>query len=394
MIAHHHKSGAPLAPKAIGKAGEVTVAGYIRAYAKVSLDAVIHNFNQLRANLESNIKTMAVVKADAYGHGSIEVAKALKSRADYFAVATLSEGIELRDVGIENPILILGYTAPDEYGQLLDYSIIPTLYNTNEAELLNEVALSKNKKATVHIAVDTGMSRIGFFTDEDGISAVEKISRLENIYIEGIFSHYATADEKDKAFSLIQSERFDSFISRLEALGIKIPIKHMCNSAATIDLENKYDLVRLGIALYGIFPSEDVKHELDLIPAMEVRSHVIHVKDISKGTSVGYGQIYTAAEKRKIATVSIGYADGFNRCLTGKGYVLINGKRAPLVGKVCMDQIMVDVTDIENVAVGDRVIILGKSGNEEITAEAFGKMANSFAYEVICTFMPRIKRIY
>lgn len=370
------------------------MAGYIRAYAKVNLEAIIHNFNQLRASLEDNVKTMAVVKADAYGHGSIEVAKALQSRADYFAVATLSEGIELRDCGISNPILVLGYTSPDEYDSLLEYSIIPTVYNISEAELLNKVALSKNKTATVHIALDTGMSRIGFFCDESGIEAVEKISRLENIFIEGIFSHYATADCEDKSFTYVQKERFDAFTEKLESLGISIPVKHICNSAATIDLDSHYDLVRLGIALYGIFPSDEVKHELDLIPAMEVISHVIHVKEIMPGTGVGYGQIYTATEKRKIATVSIGYADGFNRCLTGEGYVLIKGKKAPLVGKVCMDQIMVDITDIEDVNVGDRVIILGKSGDEEITAEDFGKMANSFAYEVICTFMPRIKRIY
>ena len=370
------------------------MAGYIRAYAKVDLDAIVSNFDQLRAHIKSDVKTMAVVKADAYGHGSIEVAKVLQDKADYFAVATLSEGIELRDEGIRNPILVLGYTAPDEYVQLLDYSIIPTLYNADDAELLNKVAGSKGKKATVHIAVDTGMSRIGFFTDDSGIAAVEKISKLGNIYIEGIFSHYATADEKDKTFSQIQSDRFDSFVSRLESLGIDIPVKHLSNSAATIDIEKEYDLVRLGIALYGIFPSDEVRHDLKLTPAMEVRSHVIHLKEIEAGTGVGYGQIYTATERRKIATVSIGYADGFNRCLTGKGYVLINGKKAPLVGKVCMDQIMVDVTDIDDIRVGDRVIILGKSGDEEISAEAFGKMANSFAYEVICTFMPRIKRVY
>ena len=370
------------------------MAGYIRAYAKVNLDTIIHNFNQLKASLEENVKTMAVVKADAYGHGSIEVAKALQNLADYFAVATLSEGVELREVGIRNPILVLGYTAPDEYSQLLDYSIIPTLYDTDEAELLDKVASSMGKKATVHIAVDTGMSRIGFFCDDSGIEAVRKIHSLQNICIEGIFSHYATADEKDKSFAYIQKERFDSFTDRLEKDGISIPVKHMCNSAATIDFDNHYNLVRLGIALYGIYPSDNVKHELDLIPAMEVRSHVIHVKEIMPGTGVGYGQTYTATEKRKIATVSIGYADGFNRCLTGKGYVLIKGKKAPLVGKVCMDQIMVDVTGIEDVRTGDRVIILGRSGDEEITAEEFGNMANSFAYEVICTFMPRIKRIY
>lgn len=371
------------------------MAKYIRAYAKVNLDAVSRNFDALKALIGSSVKTMAVVKADAYGHGSTEVAKTLAHKADYFAVATLSEGVELRQEGIKNPILVLGYTSPAEYDELLDYSIIPTLYSTDEARLLNAEAEVKKKKATVHIAVDTGMSRIGFKDDESGIEAVKEISMLDNIEIEGIFSHYATADMKDKSFAAVQTERFDSFVGRLAVLGINIPVKHMCNSAATISLDNKYDLVRLGIALYGLYPSDEVdKTKVDLTPAMEVFSHVIHIKEIEKGTGVGYGQIYTAAEKRRIATVSIGYADGFNRCLTDGGYILINGKKAPLVGKVCMDQIMVDVTDIDGVHVGDRVVILGRSGDEEITADDFGKMANSFAYEVICTFMPRIKRVY
>lgn len=369
--------------------------GYIRAYAKVSLDAISRNFDSLRQNISPGVKTMAVVKADAYGHGSLEVAKALRNKADYFAVATLSEGIELRREGINNPILILGYTSPLEYAQLLSYEIIPTIYNTDEAVLLNGMAQILGRKAVIHIAVDTGMSRIGFKDDSSGIEAVKEISRLESIEIEGIFSHYATADMEDKEFAGLQTARFDSFVATLEKEGIVIPLKHMCNSAGTIDLPDHYDMVRLGIALYGLYPSDEVdKSKVKLIPAMEVISHVIHVKEIEKGTGVGYGQIYTAPEKRKIATVSIGYADGFNRCLTGKGYVLINGKRAPLVGKVCMDQIMVDVTDIEDVKVEDKVIILGRSGDDEITADDFGRMANSFAYEVICTFMPRIKRVY
>ena len=370
------------------------MAKYIRAYAKVNLEAISRNFDILKAHIGSNVKTMAVVKADAYGHGSTEVAKILARKADYFAVATLSEGIELRQQGIENPILVLGYTSPAEYDELLDYGIIPTLYNTDEAILLNAEAENKGKRAIVHIAVDTGMSRIGFKDDSTGIEAVKEISQLDSIEIEGIFSHYATADMKDKSFAAAQTDRFDDFISRLEALGISIPVKHLCNSAATIDLDKKYDLVRLGIALYGLFPSDEVRHELPLTPAMEVFSHVIHIKEIEAGTGVGYGQIYTAPDRRKIATVSIGYADGFNRCLSDGGYILINGKKAPLVGKVCMDQIMVDVTGIDNVGVGDRVVILGRSGDGEITADDFGRMANSFAYEVICTFMPRIKRVY
>lgn len=371
------------------------MAEYVRAYAKVSLDAINRNFDELRNSIDKNVKTMAVVKADAYGHGSVEVAKILKNKADYFAVATLSEGIELRDEGITNPILILGYTSPLEYEQLLSYGIIPTLYNTDEAVLLNEVAKKAGTKAAVHIAVDTGMSRIGFSDDEKGAEAVKEISLLSNILIEGIFSHYATADEADKTFALNQTQRFDRFTDLVEKKGVSIPVKHICNSAATIDLDRHYNIVRLGIALYGLYPSDCVdKSKVRLTPAMEVISHVIHVKEIEKGTGVGYGQIYTAPEKRTIATVAIGYADGFFRCLTGKGYVLINGKRAPLAGKVCMDQIMVDITDIDGVQVGDKVIILGKSENEEITAEEFGEMANSFSYEVICTFMPRIKRIY
>ena len=371
------------------------MAKYIRAYAKVNLEAINKNFDALKAHIGDSVKTMAVVKADAYGHGSTEVAKKLANKADYFAVATLSEGIELRDEGINNPILILGYTSPLEYAQLLSYEIIPTIYNTDEAVLLNGVAQILGKKVTVHIAVDTGMSRIGFKDDSTGIEAVKEISRLENIEIEGIFSHYATADMEDKSFAKIQTARFDSFIASLEKEGIDIPLKHICNSAGAIDLSEHYGMVRLGIALYGLYPSDEVdRSKVKLTPAMEVFSHVIHVKDIEAGTGVGYGQIYTATEKRRIATVSIGYADGFNRCLTDGGYILINGRRAPLIGKVCMDQIMVDVTDIDNVNVGDKAVILGRSGDEEITADDFGSMANSFAYEVICTFMPRIKRVY
>ena len=371
------------------------MAKYIRAYAKVNLEAINKNFDALKAHIGDSVKTMAVVKADAYGHGSTEVAKKLADKADYFAVATLSEGIELRDEGINNPILILGYTSPLEYAQLLSYEIIPTIYNTDEAVLLNGVAQILGKKVTVHIAVDTGMSRIGFKDDRSGIEAVKEISRLENIEIEGIFSHYATADMEDKSFAKVQTVRFDSFIAELEKEGVNIPLKHICNSAGAIDLDRHYGMVRLGIALYGLYPSDEVdKSKVKLTPAMEVFSHVIHVKEIEAGTGVGYGQIYTAPEKRKIATVSIGYADGFNRCLTDGGYILINGRRAPIVGKVCMDQIMVDITDIDNVSVGDKAVILGRSGDEEITADDFGRMANSFAYEVICTFMPRIKRVY
>ncbi len=369
--------------------------GYQRAYAKIDLTAVSRNFDALKKKLGSNTRVMAVVKADAYGHGSVRVAQTLQDKADYFAVATLSEGVELRAAGIRNPVLILGYTSPLEYEQLLRYNIIPAIYDVDEARLLDTVAKNSGKKAVVHIAVDTGMSRIGFRDDGEGAQAVKEISQLENTVIEGIFSHYATADCEDKAFAKVQKERFDNFICLLGKEGIEIPLKHMSNSAGAIEFDDNYDMVRLGIALYGLYPSDEVdRTKAELTPAMEVISHVIHVKDIEKGTGVGYGQIYTAPAKRRIATVAVGYADGFKRCLTGKGYVLIHGIKAPLVGKVCMDQIMVDVTDIPDVRVGDKAVILGKSGNAEITAEQLGALCHSFSYEVICTFMPRIRRFY
>lgn len=368
---------------------------YYRAYAKISLDAIDSNFDEVKAKVGNKTKVMAVVKADAYGHGSVEVAKLLKNKVDYFAVATLSEGIELRDAGIDNPILILGYTSPMEFEQLIENNIIPTVYNPDEAIILSRTAEKLQKTATVHIAVDTGMSRIGFNDDAESAKMVKDISLLNNIRIEGIFSHYATADCEDKTFAHEQKTRFDNFISLLESMDVKIPLKHISNSAGAIEFYENYDMVRIGIALYGLYPSAEVdKTKVKLTPAMEVISHVIHVKTIEKGTGVGYGQIYTASEKRKIATVAIGYADGLNRCLTGKGYVLIGGKKAPLVGKVCMDQIMVDVTDIPDVNVGDKAVILGKSGNAEITADELGALCHSFSYEIICTFMPRVKRIY
>lgn len=371
------------------------MAEYYRAYAKIDLDAIDRNFDTIRSKVGDKTKIMAVVKADAYGHGSVRVASLLKDKADFFAVATISEGVELRQAGIEKPVLVLGYTSPMEYEQLLEYNIIPTVYDVDEAKLLDETAGRLHKTATIHIAVDTGMGRIGFKDDEQGVQAVKTISRFDNIVIEGIFSHYATADMKDKSFCKEQSERFDSFVSELEKEDIRIPIRHLSNSAGTIDFSEKYDMVRLGIALYGLYPSDDVdKTAVELIPAMEVVSHIIHVKTIGKGTSVGYGRAYVADSERKIATVAIGYADGFKRCLTGKGYVLVNGRKAPLVGKVCMDQLMIDVTGIPDVKTGDKAVILGKSGDEQITAEAFGAMCHSFSYEILCTFMPRVNRVY
>ena len=368
---------------------------YYRTFAQIDLGAITENFDALRAALPQNVKVLSIVKADAYGHGAVAVAHELQSRTDFFAVSAVDEGVELRQAGIQKPILILSYTDPREYDLLLSHDIRATLYNLDEAKLLSERALELGKRATVHIAVDTGMGRIGFPVCEDAADCVREICALPGLQVEGIFSHYATADCADKTEAHKQTARFDAFLAMLERRGVHIPIRHICNSAGAMEFDRLYDMVRLGIALYGLYPSDEVDHEkVKLRPAMQVFSHVIHVKTVETGTAIGYGRTWIAPEPRVIATVSIGYADGFNRAFSGKGYVLIRGKKAPVVGKVCMDQIMVDVTDIPGVQIEDEVTVLGRDGAEEITAEALGEMIGSFGYEVICNFMPRVERVY
>lgn len=368
---------------------------YHRSFVRISLDAIKDNFDALKKLLSPETKTMAIVKANAYGHGAVRVAKELESRADYFAVAALEEAMELRESGINNPILILAYTSPCQYETLIENKITATLYNYNEAKMLSETAERLGKKAVVHIGVDTGMSRIGFTDSEESAQIIESISKLPYIEIEGIFTHFACADSKDKTSALLQKKRFDEFVSLLERKKISIPVKHACNSAAMIDLDCHYDMVRMGIALYGLYPSDEVMTDkVVLTPAMEVISHVIHIKDVEPGVGISYGHTYVTSEKRRIATVCIGYADGFDRAFSNIGYVLINGRKAPITGRVCMDQIMVDITDIDNVSVGDVAVIMGKSGAAEITAEELGAMCGTINYEVICTFMPRVTRIY
>ncbi len=368
---------------------------YHRAFSKIDLAAIEHNFNALSQLLGRDVKKCAVVKADAYGHGAIEVARFLENKADYLAVACFDEAMQLRSNSINAPILILGYTDKSQYEMLINNNITATVYSLEDILVLNKTAARLEKTARVHIAVDTGMGRLGFNLSEASLEVVKTAFEAENLFVEGIFSHFAKADHKDKDCAREQKERFDRFLSELEKRGVTIPIKHISNSAGIIDLDSQYSMVRMGIALYGCYPSDEVKKErAALIPAMEVISRVIHVKTVPAGTPIGYGHAYVTDSEKKIATVSIGYADGFSRALSNKGYVLINGERARVVGKVCMDQIMVDVTDIDSVYVGDEAVIIGKSGNREITAEEIGELSGSFNYEVLTTFMPRVTRIY
>lgn len=367
---------------------------YQRAFREIDLNAIEHNFDKLSERLRPETKKCAVVKADAYGHGAVEVARKLSYKADYFAVASVDEAIELRDNGIENPILILAYTHPDWFGELIEKNITATIYSYEDAVLLNSRAELSGKKAKVHIAVDTGMSRIGFDTSDNSAEKIEKICNLENIFVEGIFSHPAKADFKDKSHTLSQMELFDSFIEKLKNTGVNIPIRHFYNSASILSFEDRYDMVRMGVALYGINPFDYPCPIPYMRPAMQVKTHIIHLHDVDEGTGVGYGHLWVADKKRTIATLSIGYADGLKRRLSNKGYVLINGKKAYITGRVCMDIVMVDVTNIKDVKTGDEAVIIGRSLDREITAEQYGKMYGSFAYEVLSTFMPRVKKIY
>ena len=364
---------------------------YFRTYAAVDLDAIENNLSQLKAKAGKDVLTLAIVKADAYGHGAVGVATAIQDKVDYFGIAELMEAVELREAGVKKPVLVLSYTSPYLYETLIKNELTQTIFNYDDAVELSKAAVRLNKIARVHIAVDTGMSRIGFFCNPESVEIVKRINDLPNIYIEGIFSHYACADCEDRFTTEKQTKIFDDFILSLEQRGIYIPIKHLCNSAGLLTCDKKYNMVRMGIVMYGLYPDECVNDgSLDLKPAMKIVSHVIHVKDVPAGSGVSYGHTYFTKEKTRIATVCIGYADGYSRTLSNKGRVLINGQYAPVIGRVCMDQLLVDVTNLKDVCVGDEVVILGSSGENCITAEEIAKLTDTINYEVVCQFQKRV----
>lgn len=370
---------------------------YFRVTANVNLDAICHNVLAAKKIVGDNTKIMAIIKADGYGHGAVTIAKTLNNiEVDAFGIAIIEEGIELRKAGINKPILILGYTPVQQYKYLLKYDITQTIFQLNAAQELSKAAMKLQKKAKIHIKIDTGMSRIGFSDTKESLDEIKQISLMEGIQIEGIFTHFACADEKEKASAKNQLERYLNFVNCLEQLGIYIPIKHISNSAGVIDLpEAHLDMVRCGIATYGLYPSDEViKESIILKPAMEIKSHVSYVKEIEAGIGVSYGSTFVTTRKTKIATIPVGYGDGYPRGLSSKGRVLIHGKSAPILGRVCMDQFMVDVTEIENVNQGDAVTLVGKEGDEFISVEELANLANSFNYEFICNVGKRVPRIY
>ena len=343
-------------------------------------------------------KTLApVVKADAYGHGAVPLAKHIEQKVNGFGVASAEEGLELREAGIRLPILILGYTSPVQYDAILKNNITPSVYDYEDAKILSECAGRLNMVAKIHVPIDTGMSRVGFLPEDEAVLAIRKISELPNIFVEGMFSHLACADMTEDIASERQFSEFDSVNERLLAEGVKIPVRHICNSAGIQRYEEHYaNAVRAGIILYGLMPSEEVGFGgLDLKPVLEWKTHVIRVENIPKGRGVSYGQTFvTERDVTRVATIAAGYADGYPRSLSNKGFVLIHGKRAPLLGRVCMDICMADVTDIPDVKVEDTVTLIGRDGEEIITAEEFGREAGSFNYETVCRISKRVKRIY
>lgn len=369
---------------------------YYRVYADINLDAIVKNAENLMSLTKENTGALAVVKADGYGHGDVAVAKAVEGAVTGYAVATLDEAVNLRENGIKKPILVLGYADPYEFDVLTSYEITATVFDSETAELLAAAAKEQNKKAHCHIKVDTGMRRIGLEPNEDGVKVVKKITSLEGLQADGIFTHFAASDENDKTFAHHQFALFMEFIENLEKEGIHFEYRHCANSAAVIDMpEANLDMVRLGIAMYGMYPSDEVKKEkVELYPALELKSHVTMVKEVPKGEKVSYGGTFTTQRNTKLATVSVGYGDGYPRALSSKGYVLIRGRKAPIVGRVCMDQMMVDVTDIDDVSRADIVTLIGKDGEKCITVEEIAALAGTFNYEFVCDLGKRIPRNY
>ena len=369
---------------------------YNRVAAVVDLDAIYENLNELKSHIRPGTRVCAVIKTDAYGHGAVPVAKWIRKLADFFAVATVEEGMELRKNGIWEPILILGHTPASLYREAIELGLRMNIYELSQAEAISNIAVSLGKTAYLHMKLETGMNRLGFSPNEESLQAAETMSRLPGVCLEGLFSHLARADEADKADAYRQFNVFQKFDAALSARGVKIPIRHIGNSAAMIDLpEFSYDMMRVGIALYGMYPSEDVSmDQVVLKPALRLVSRVIFVKTIEVGESVGYGGTFTAKRKTTIATIGIGYGDGYPRKLSGKADVLLHGKRAPICGRVCMDQLMVDVTDIPDVKEEDEAVLIGRDGNEVITVEELSALADTFNYEFVCDLGKRIPRIY
>ena len=360
---------------------------------KIDLDAIERNFDAVCR--KAGVPVMAVIKADAYGHGAVQVGRLLQEKCSFFGVSSMLEAMELRRAGLRNPILILGHTPVNAFPTAIMENIRPTIYRYEDALALSDAAQSVGVTARFHIAVDTGMSRIGFQVTEEDADLCAKIAALPLLHAEGIFSHFATADCADLSRAKQQADRFDHFCDLLCQRGVRIPIRHLNNSAGLMNFSRHYEMVRSGIITYGMYPSGEVDPALlKLEPALQWLSRVTHVKTLPAGREISYGGTYVTTRPTTVATIPVGYADGYRRNLSGKFYVLIHGRKAPILGRICMDQMMVDVTGIPDVAVNDRVVLVGKFGREAITMEQISAAADSFNYEFVSGISRRVPRIY
>lgn len=371
---------------------------YDRIKAVVSLDAIAHNFEEMRKNIKDDTKIIAVIKADGYGHGAEAIA-ALIHEYDYiwgFAVATPEEALRLRSFGVKKPVLILGIVFEEYFPELIAQDIRLTVCEYKMAEMLSREGIRQGKTVHIHLALDTGMSRIGFADVPESVEKIRKIEALQNMEIEGMFTHFARADESDLTPAREQLDRYLVFAGLLEEKGIHIPLKHCSNSAGIIRMpQANLDAVRAGITIYGLYPSDEVERDkVRLEPAMELKSHITYIKELKAGTPVSYGGTYTAQKDIRTATVPAGYADGYPRSLSNKGWVLIRGRRAPVIGRICMDQFMVDVSEIPDACVGDEVTLIGKDGKEMISMEEMGDLSGRFSYEFACDISKRVPRVY
>ena len=366
-----------------------------RVYAEINLDAMCSNVSQALERMKP-AKLMAIIKTDAYGHGAVRSAKALDEIGVYaFGVATPGDALELRRAEIKNPILILGYVFEEYFDRMIENDIDLALFDLNTAKLLNSHAEKLGKKARVHIKADTGMGRIGFQPCDESAEIIKEIAALNNIEIDGMFTHFACADSKDKASVNRQIERFTNFVAKVKSEGVSLPIVHCYNSASIVDFDKPlFDMVRCGIITYGLEPSDEVsKTNIKLQKVMSIKSHVAYVKKVGAGFTVSYGSTYVTDKETEIATIPVGYGDGYPRTLSNKGMVLIGGHFAKIIGRVCMDQFMVDVTGL-GVSRGDEVILMGSDGENSITAEEIGDLSGRFNYELVCDINKRVPRVY
>lgn len=372
---------------------------YQRVYAAVDLDAIRYNMEHMYANLKTGTKMIGVIKTDGYGHGAVPIGRELE-KLDYvfgYAVATAEEALILRHAGLTKPILILGYTFPYCYEELIQQEIRPAVFRQDTIDELAACAAKHHKTVKVHVKVDTGMTRVGIRPDESGLAFLDKVLHTEGIELEGIFTHFARADETDKSCARKQLDRFRKFIRQIEeTFDYSIPVKHCSNSAGIVELpEANMDVVRAGITLYGLWPSDEVSRNIvPLKPALALKSHIVYIKEVDKDVAISYGGTYVTPKQMRVATIPVGYGDGFPRGLSNKGYVLIRGRKAPILGRVCMDQFMVSVEDIPDAQEGDEVTLIGADGAEQITMEELGELSGRFNYELACDLGKRIPRVY